>query len=213
MECPLFSGVAEPVIRRLAEKAHVRRYGRGQLLFSEGDSGDSLFVLIEGSLKAVSSRADGGGLLLAVAGPREVVGELSVADGGARSASVFAITEATVLRVPRDAVMFAATESPELTRALLASIAALVRRLTGSATDLVYLDTPRRVAKMVLAGTTRDNAGAPHLTQTEMASAVGASRQSVNSALQDLQRRGWIVLRAGEIELRDAAALRRFVGG
>lgn len=210
--CPLFRGVAEPELMRLAEQAQPRRYRRGQLVFCEGDSGDSLLVVVEGSLKATRSRADGGEFLLSVMAPNEAIGELTVADGGPRSATVSTVTDATVLRIPREAVLATAAGSPALTRALLAALAALVRRLTGSATDLAFLDIPRRVAKLVLSRATPGGDPTTRLTQTEMAAAVGASRQSLNAALRDFQRRGWITVRLGKIELTEPDAMRRFAG-
>jgi len=210
--CPLFAEVAEPDLMRLAEHAQVRHYRRGQLLFSEGDSGDSLLVVIEGTLKAASSRADGGEFLLAIVDRYDAVGELTVADGGSRSASVSAITDATVLRIPREAILAVAARSPALTRALLSSLAAVIRRLTGSAADLAFLDIPRRVAKLVLSRVSPNGAVTARLTQSEMAAAVGASRQRLNAALQDFQRRGWVTVLPGKIEVNDPDALRRFVG-
>lgn len=211
--CPLLRGVPPADLLRLAEAAQLRRYRRGQLLFSEGDAGDSLLVVVSGSLKAFSPNAEGGELLLTVIERYQSVGELSVVDGGARSASVSALSDATVLRVPRETILAVAAHSTELSRALLDALASLIRRLTGSAADLAFLDIPRRVAKFVLTRVNGEGRPAARLTQADMAAAIGASRQSLNAALQDFQRRGWITVRPGEIELRDAEALRRFVGG
>lgn len=210
--CPLFAAVPREHLESLAEHASVRRHRRGHAVVSEGDAGDSLFVVVDGSVKAVSPQSDGSELLLAVAEPYEAIGELSVADGGTRSASVVALTDVTLLRVPSEAVVTVATRSPELVAALLGSLAAVVRRLTGSAADLAFLDIPHRVAKLVLARGGSNGAAGPRMTQTEMAAAVGASRQSLNVALQDFQRRGWITIRSGGVELQDAAALQRFAG-
>ena len=211
---PLLAGVPADDVAALARAATVRRYRRGQLLFCEGDPGDSLLVVAEGTLKAFHTSPHGDELLLAVVEPPQALGELTVADGGARSLSVSALTAAVVLRVPRDALLEVAARSPALTRALLASLAGVVRRLTGAAADLVFLDIPRRVAKFVL--TLRDADGSDvvrtRLTQTDMADRVGASRQSLNAALQEFQRRGWITVGPGEIRIRDVEALRRFVG-
>jgi CRP/FNR family transcriptional regulator, cyclic AMP receptor protein len=109
-------------------------------------------------------------------------------------------------------VLATAAVSPALTMALLAALAALVRRLTGSAADLAFLDIPRRVAKLALSRAAPGGNATTRLTQAEMAAAVGASRQSLNAALRDFQRRGWITVRPGSIELRDPDALRRFAG-
>lgn len=212
--CPLFATVPQAHLELLAEYAQVRRYRKGHPLFAEGDAGDALFVVVDGSLKAASTRPDGAELLLAVVERHEAVGELTVADGGMRSASVTALTDVTLLRVPREAVLAVAARSPELSQALLSSLAAVVRRLTGSAADLAFLDIPRRVAKLVLArGGSDGTVGTTRMTQSEMAAAIGASRQSLNNALQEFQRRGWITIRPGGVELHDAGALRRFVGG
>jgi CRP-like cAMP-binding protein len=89
----------------------------------------------------------------------------------------------------------------------------VVRRVTGTAADLVFLDLPRRVAKLIVdehRSSGSDVIDMP-LTQSEIASRVGASRQSVNAALRDFQRRGWITSSGHEIRIRDIRALSRFV--
>jgi CRP/FNR family cyclic AMP-dependent transcriptional regulator len=211
---PLLADVPADDVRALARAATVRRYRRGQLLFCEGDPGDSLLVVAEGTLKAFHTSPQGDELLLAVVEPPEVLGELTVADGGVRSLSVSALTAAVVLRIPRDTVLGVAARSPALMRSLLASLAGVVRRLTGATADLVFLDVPRRTAKFLLAlrGPEGPDLVRTRLTQTDMADRVGTSRQSLNAALQEFQRRGWVVLGSGEIRIRDADALRRFVG-
>lgn len=211
--CGLFADLPEPDLQRLAAASSARRYRRGQFVVHEGDPGDALLVVAEGSLKAVTTSPHGEELLLAVVEPGESVGELTVADGGERSATVAALTDAAVVRIPRESVLAVAEHSPALTRALLGSLARTVRRLTGDAADLVFLDTPRRVAKLLLsmapaAGPPRVHLG---LTQSELAERVGATRQTVNAALQGFQRRGWITVRGHEVAIHDPEALRRFV--
>jgi CRP-like cAMP-binding protein len=114
--------------------------------------------------------------------------------------------------LPREAVLAVADRSPALARALLASLAVTVRRLTGDAADLVFLDVPRRAAKLLLGLADGDGVARTRMTQTELAERVGASRQSLNAALQSFQRRGWLTVGTNEFRIRDAAALRRFVG-
>ncbi len=210
--CRLFSDLPEPELGRIAAAAGLRRYRRGQLLFYEGDPGDSMLVLVQGRLKAVSTSPQGEELLLAVLEPGEAVGELTVADGGTRSATIGALTDAVVLRLPRDAVLASLERSPALVRAMLESLAGTVRRLTADAADLVFLDTPRRVAKVLLALPRDGDLIRVRLTQSELAERVGASRQSVNAALQEFQRRGWITVATQGTRLRDTAAMSRFVG-
>jgi CRP/FNR family transcriptional regulator, cyclic AMP receptor protein len=211
---PLLAGVPADDVRTLATAATVRRYRRGQLLFCEGDPGDSMLVVVEGTLKAFHTSPHGDELLLAVVEPPETLGELTVADGGARSLSVSALTSAVVLRIPRDTLLEVAARSPAFTGALLVALADVVRRLTGAAADLVFLDIPRRVAKFLLTlrGPEETDIVRTRLTQTDMADRIGASRQSLNAALQEFQRRGWITVGQREITISDPSALRRFVG-
>jgi CRP-like cAMP-binding protein len=212
--CTLFAGLPEEDLHRLAEASSLRRYRRGQFVVHAGDPGDSLLVIADGSLKAVTTSPHGEELLLAVVETGESVGELTVADGGERSATVAALTDAAVVRIPRESVLAVAERSPALMRALLTSLATTVRRLTGDAADLVFLDTPRRVAKLLLS--MAPPAGPPRvhleLTQSELAERVGATRQTVNAALQGFQRRGWITVDQRDVTLHDVPALRRFVG-
>ncbi len=209
-DSPLFRGLADGEMQRLAAAAALRRYRRGQIVFAEGDSSESLFIVNEGLLKAFSTSSDGEEFVLAVIGTGETVGELGLADGGLRSASVTAMTDATVLQIRRRAVLDVAQTSPQVLIAMLQSLASVVRRLTGAAADLVFLDLPRRVAKLLLGDQHAAEGGV--LTQEEMAHQVGASRQSVNAALRDFHRRRWIEMDGRRIHVRDVAALRRFVG-
>lgn len=208
--CALFADLLDADLERLAEAARPRCYARQQIVFAEGDTADALLVVCSGSLKATSSSLHGEQFVLVVVGPGEALGELTLADGGPRSATVTALSDAAVLRLPHEDVLRVAAGSPALVRALLASLAQVVRRLTGDAADLVFLDIPRRVAKLLL---TLPATTGTCLTQSDMADRVGASRQSLNAALQDFQRRGWITVARSGIEMRDPVALRRFVGG
>lgn len=212
--CSLFAGLPDDDLLRLAGASALRRYRRGQVVVHAGDPGDSLLVVAGGSLKAVTTSPHGEELLLAVIGPGESVGELTVADGGQRSATVAALTDAAVVRLPRESVLAVAEHSPVLLRALLTSLAATVRRLTGDAADLVFLDSPRRVAKLLLSMGPPTGPQRVHLplNQSELAERLGTTRQTVNAALQDFQRRGWISVDSRDVTLHDLPALRRFVG-
>ncbi len=96
----------------------------------------------------------------------------------------------------------------------MASLAQVIRRLTGAAADLVFLDVPRRAAKLPLSLQPSDGSAVIPipLTQADTAARIGASRQSLNAALQQFQRRGWIALGPGQVQVDDPDALRRFIG-
>ena len=100
-----------------------------------------------------------------------------------------------------------------MAQALAGSLAATLRRLTEAASDLVFLDLPRRVAKVLLSQPRGDD-GMIRLTvsQEELARQAGGTRQSVNAALRGFERRGWIEVRGRGLAVAQAAALGQFAG-
>lgn len=103
---------------------------------------------------------------------------------------------------------------PSAARALATAIAATLCRLTGAAADLVFLDLPRRVAKVLLAQP-RDGDGVirPQLTQEQLARHAAGTRQSVNAALRGFERRGWITVNGRVVTVRQPRMLARFADG
>lgn len=210
--CALLRGVPSGELERLAACAQLRRYRRGQILFVEGDPGDSLLVLLVGHLKAHCTSVRGEDFLLAQFRPGDTIGELSVVDGGPRTATVTALDEVCVLRIPRAAVAATAEQSAAVMGALLRAVTSALRRTNDVAADLAFLDLPRRVAKFLLAEATGGAVVRGVLTQSELAAHVGASRQSLNAAIKQFERRGWLTLCGRDIHLVDTGQLERFVG-
>jgi CRP-like cAMP-binding protein len=193
--------------------SRLRTFRRGQVVFSQGDPGDTLIVVISGRVKAVIRSADGGELTLAIIQPGGVLGDISIADGGPRSADAETLEECQLLLIPRETVQDICARVPSAAQALTSSIAAALRRLNEAAADLVFLDLPRRVAKVLLSqARDGDDVIRLNLRQEELARQVGGTRQSVNSALRGFQRRGWIEVRGQAVTVTQAAALRQFAG-
>jgi CRP/FNR family transcriptional regulator, cyclic AMP receptor protein len=215
----IFGEVDDSALRELAQVCLQRTYRRGQFLWYQGDPGDYLVVIVQGLVKVTVTSPHGDEMLLVTVGPSEVVGELSVIDGGARSASVVALRPTTGIIIGRAPLIALMQRSPELLDVLLRSMGALVRRLTETATDLVFLDLAARVAKLLLReaeGRSREQRQGAFvdlgLTQTELAQMVGASRPAVNRVLQSLAARGSISIEGHKIIINDPTALRRRAG-
>ena len=215
----IFGELHDSALRELAQVCLQRTYRRGQFLWYQGDPGDYLVVIVRGSVKVTVTSPRGDEMLLVTRGPSEIVGELSVIDGGARSASVVALTPTTGIVIGRAPLIALMHRSPELLDVLLRSMGALVRRLTERATDLVFLDLAARVAKLLLreaegrSGEQRQGGLVDlGLTQTELAQMVGASRPAVNRVLQSLVARGSISINGPKIIINDSIALRRRAG-
>jgi CRP/FNR family transcriptional regulator, cyclic AMP receptor protein len=209
----LLGSVSAPDLEAAIAVSRLRAFRRGQIVFTRGDPGDTLIVVISGRVKVVIRSADGGELTLAIVGPGSVFGELSIADGGSRSADAETLEECQLLLIPRQTVQDICARVPAAAQALTDSIAATLRRLTDEASDLVFLDLPRRVAKLLLSQAgDADGAIRLNLRQEEIAHQIGGTRQSVNTALRGFQRRGWIEVRDRTVTVTQPAALRRFAG-
>jgi CRP/FNR family transcriptional regulator, cyclic AMP receptor protein len=201
------------VIDAVATASQLRAFRRGQMVFTRGDPSDTLFVVIFGRVKVVVRSADGGELTLTIIQPGGVFGELGLADGGPRSADADALDECQLLLVPLETVQSICAREPSVAQALLNSTTATLRRLTEAASDLVFLDLPRRVAKVLLSLPRGDDGVIrPALSQEELAHQAGGTRQSINATLRGFERRGWIEVHDRVVTIKQAPALRRFAG-
>jgi len=190
--------------------------GKGHVLFNEGERGDRLYVITEGKMKLGHTSSDGRESLLAVLGPAELLGELSLFDPGPRTATATALTETSLMGLGHAALRPWLTGRPEVAEALLRALAQRLRRTNDQMADLVFSDVPGRVAKTLLdlgekfGRPLPDGVHVTHdMTQEELAQLVGASRETVNKALADFAARGWIRLESRSVVLIDPERLDR----
>ena len=184
---PLFATIDQETAESLIAQMTSARLERGDVLFHEGDQGDRLYVIGEGKIKLGRTSSDGRENLLAILGPGEMFGELSLFDPGPRTATATAVAETQVVSMSHDQLKNFLAARPGVATTLLAALARRLRRTNESLADLVFTDVPGRVAKALL-----DLAGrfgrpvdegvmvAHDLTQEELAQLVGASRETVN---------------------------------
>jgi len=213
---PLFAALEDEAAIALRHSMSEINLGRGQTLFREGDPGDRLYVVADGKIKLGRSSSDGRENLLAILGPSEMFGELSLFDPGPRTATATAVTDARLLGLAHGDLRPWLTGRPEVAETLLQQMARRLRRTNEVLGDLVFSDVPGRVAKALLDLSRRfgrssdEGVHVTHdLTQEELAQLVGASRETVNKALADFASRGWIRLEARAVVLLDVERLQR----
>jgi CRP/FNR family transcriptional regulator/CRP/FNR family cyclic AMP-dependent transcriptional regulator len=211
-DIPLLAKLTGPDLRALASRGRVRRYSRGATIFREGDRGDSLHVVVEGSVRVTVGSARGDEATVAILGPGEFVGDLALLDGLPRSANAVALDPVRTLVVTRDDFRRWLSERPRASLSLLEALSLRVRRTDEVLADLTFLPLPSRLAKrlLALASDRPDAAAKLRITQAQLASMLGVSRESVNKQLNDFEKRGWVKLGRGTITLRDEASLRRW---
>ena len=207
----LFGSVPAEELEAVAAASRLRVFRRGQVVCTAGQPGDTVIVVVSGRLKVVVRSAEGGELTLTVVQPGGVFGELAAVDGGPRSADAETLEESRLLLIPREVVQDMCTRVPAVSLAVAKSLAATLRRLTEGTSDLVFLDLPRRVAKVLLSQPP-DEHGVIRLkmSQEQLAHQAAGTRQSVNAALRGFERRGWIETHDRAVTVKQAAALSRF---
>ena len=213
---PLFSTLDDEAAESLIATMTAAHLERGDILFHEGDQGDRLYVIGEGKIKLGRTSPDGRENLLAILGPGEMFGELSLFDPGPRTATATAVAETQVVSMGNDQLKDFLSTRPGAAAVLLAALARRLRRTNESLADLVFTDVPGRVAKALLDLSARfgrpvdEGVMVAHdLTQEELAQLVGASRETVNKALADFATRGWLRLEARAVLLLDVDRLQR----
>ena len=213
---PLFSALDDEAANALRASMVEVHLDRGQVLFREGDRGDRLYVVVAGKVKLRRTSADGRENVLAIIGPGEMFGELSIFDPGPRSSTAAAITDLSLLELGQAEVRAWLVDRPEVAESLLHQLAQRLRHASETMADLVFTDVPGRVAKALLDLSRRfgrpdgDDLRVDHdLTQEELAQLVGASRETVNKALADFAARGWIRLDGRSVVLIDLDRLTR----
>ncbi|MFC3520613.1 Crp/Fnr family transcriptional regulator [Streptomonospora nanhaiensis] len=215
-KAPLFEALDEEGAAALRASVSEVRLGRGQTLFSEGDEGDRLYVILSGKMKLTRAAVDGRENLLSVLGPGEMFGELSLFDPRPRTASAVAVTDAVLAGLGHDDLRPFLAQQPQVSLQLLKALASRLRRTNDVMSDLVFTDVPGRVAGQLLDLAERfgkegeDGLHVHHdLTQEELAQLVGASRETVNKALAEFALRGWLRIEAKAVVLLDVERMRR----
>jgi len=209
----LLRSVPTEDLEAITAAARLRSFRRGQVLFTRNDPSDTVIVVVSGRVKVTVRSADGGELTLTIIPAGGMFGELGVADSGPRSGDAETLEECQLLLIPRETIQDVCARVPAASQALARSIAVSLRRLTEVASDLVFLDLPRRVAKVLLSQPRgEDGVIRQKMSQEEFAHQVGGTRQSVNAALRGFERRGWIEVHDRAVTVKQAAALGRFAG-
>ncbi|HEU4675915.1 MAG TPA: Crp/Fnr family transcriptional regulator [Motilibacteraceae bacterium] len=209
----LFADLAAPALERLAGRSQERHLLRGEILFLQDDPASHLYLLRSGRMRVLVTSAHGDDLVLRVLGAGHCIGEVSVLSAEPRSATVDALEDSELLAVPADVVRQVLVDNPAALLCVAARLAGTVRHMTDVASDLVFLDVPRRLAKLLVTEAQPDASGVPvcelGMNQSGVAARLGATRQSLNRALGEFCRRGWTSVSGTQVRLTDVGALRR----
>jgi CRP/FNR family transcriptional regulator, cyclic AMP receptor protein len=212
--CALFAHVEEDGLTALAQLTRRRRYRRNEVIFHQDDVGDSLHIVADGAVKIVLPSPEGDEAIIASLGSGDFFGELALLDGAPRSTTATAVEPTETLALPRDEFLRLVGEDPRLVAALLRALATELRRLTGHVEELHFLDLAGRLSLRLVRLARGLDPGARGrielnwpFTQTDLASMIGGTRQSVNRLLSGLVEEGLLEIDRETLIISDLEAL------
>jgi CRP/FNR family transcriptional regulator, cyclic AMP receptor protein len=212
--CALFAHVDDAGLAALAELTRRRRFRRNEVIFHQDDVGDSLHVVLSGAVKIVLPSQEGEEAIIASLRAGDSFGELAILDGSPRSATATALDATETLSLQRDQFLRLLADDPRLVSALLRALAAELRRLTGHVEELHFLDLAGRLSMRLVRlarGSDPQARGRIELnwpfTQSDLASMIGGTRQSVNKLLSGLVEEGLLAIDRETLIINDLEAL------
>ena len=212
---PLFRELDAETLCMLAGLAQIRRCVAGDKIVQQDLPAHGVYVIVKGRASVSVAARDGRVLILREIGEDEIIGEVSLLDGGLPSATVTAVTNLELIVVDRQSFLNLLEEHPKIAVALLPVLASRLRRLTAWADDLAGLPLSARIAKCLLGlvathgqelGPSRSRIGR-RFSQEDLASMVGATRESMNKHLGRLEREGILTKESGYLVIVDLPGL------
>jgi CRP/FNR family cyclic AMP-dependent transcriptional regulator len=193
-----------------------RSFRRGSALFSAGDTAQRVFLIERGWVTLRVATPDGREVILGLRGPGDLVGELSTLDGEPPTTAALAVDDVEAVVAPADVLTTALARDPDLAHELLRLLARRLRESDRQRLELAELDTLARVARRLLE--LAERFGEPSaeglrvelpLSQEQLASWCGCSREATIKALRTLREVAGITTGRRTVTLRDPELLRR----
>jgi CRP/FNR family transcriptional regulator, cyclic AMP receptor protein len=219
-QAPLFSVLHPTDLRTLASRFHPVRYGRGEVIFREGEPAERLFLIDSGRVKLSIASPTGQEMLIGVLGRGQIFGELEIIDRGQRAMDARAMEDGLLYAFAADVFWTMLENRPTLARRLLELMARRLRRADQTSQDLVFFDAPTRLARRLLqlaeehgepVGSGQESVKVTvRVTQEELAQMIGVTRESANRLVASFTERGWIEWNDGyPLLLQPEALIRR----
>ena len=201
---PFFTQLNDRELEVVRSVASERTYPKNAVVLTEGEMGDSLYMIQSGKVKVVIGDEEGRELILKILGPGDFFGEMSMIDKQPRSASVTTIEPATFLVLSNAAFERCVEQAPRIANMVMQILAQRVREADRKIGTLALMDVYGRVASTLLELAVYTNGKlvvGEKLSQQELANMVGASREMVNRILKDLSERGFISIESKSITI------------
>jgi CRP/FNR family cyclic AMP-dependent transcriptional regulator len=205
-QVPMFRNLSAAHRQKLLRHATVRKYRRNTILMERGDDANGLYVVLSGLVKVYLSDAQGREYVLGELAPGNYLGELALIEDSTRTASAMTLADSRLLFISKAVFKTFIHECPDAAYRLIRSLAARARELTEEVEKLALRDVYGRLAETLQSRAAEENGRliTDRLTQQQLASMVGASREMVSRIFKDLKSGGYISLEGKRIVLHRA---------
>jgi CRP-like cAMP-binding protein len=193
--------------------ASERTFHKGDIVFRQGDPGNSLHLVRQGMFAIRASTPSGAPLIVDILVAGDVFGEFAVfSDQRRRTTSVTALSAGTTLAVQRDQLRAAIGFRPELAEELIATIIGKAESTTQRLVEMLHVPAELRVLRALLSMSTKKEVSPVRLTQEELASFAATSRPTANRVLREEEEQGTVELSRGQVKVLDRERLATRVG-
>lgn len=215
----LFSGLTSQQLAWVSSQLYCRVFPAGANIILVEQPGEVVYIILRGTVKIHVEQMDGKDVVLAILGPGDIVGEISLIDSAGRSASVVTLEDSTLMWMGRAAFQECLQSMPVVAQNLVRILAGRVRLANELIQALATLDVHGRVARQLLAFAEKYGQAGPHgdvfipirLTQGDLSDLVGASRKRVNQVMVTFKQQGFIsVDPESRITVHDRKALTQY---
>lgn len=216
---PLFAGLSDREIDALYGVTRTKALAPREELFHKGDEGSQVYLVLRGTLKALTTSDEGDDVVFSIMSVGELVGEIAFLGSPTRTATVSAIAESELLAIDRRDFLAFLKSHPEAGIKLMAVLAGRIKRISELVEDTLFLNLPIRLAKKLvhyasIYGEPGDGGVRIDLklSQEEWGDLVGATRESINKQMRAWTEEGIVSADHGYVTLRKPEALEKLAG-
>jgi CRP/FNR family cyclic AMP-dependent transcriptional regulator len=214
---PMFCDLGPEALDQLCRYAKHTTLKRGTTIVSKGDPGNSLIVVVSGTIKISVSSPDGRSAILNLIGPGEIFGEVAILDGHARTADATANTNCEIYVIDRREFIPFVRSQPALAMKFIELLCTRLRWTSDQVEEVILQNLPGRLASALLRLTEKHKLAPAGrtiaITQQEISEMVGMTRESINKQLRAWAARKWVRLEHGAIVVLNAAPLEELILG
>ena len=196
---PLFALLTAAQAESVADAVVKRRFKRGEVIVEQGDKSNTLFIILTGRARVITADKRGREVILATLQPGDYIGEMSLIDNEAHSASVRAEVQTDMLALGRVEFARCLPENSSMAYAIMKGLVQRLRQADRKIESLALMDVYGRVARSLLEFAQPDREAQltirERISRQDIAKMVGASREMVSRVMKDLEDRGFIETR------------------